>query len=475
MSVWLDVTTMHLWRRPALGIVRVECEIARSFLASGRSDIRYCLFDTATGCYTEVSNETLRIELARLDRGDIDVAPAPETQTPADYAQVHRLTIKDWCKKAAYGIVGLFPRCYQGRMLLGLRSWYEYFRKTRAWDAFHFIIRNFGRKALFYSHKIHASGADIFLPERYYPPFADGDVYISLGIDWDHKDLKHIYDLKKKIKITAVFCCYDIIPIIFPQYCVVGVPEKFPVYFADVAWCSDVILCISKCSEKDLHCYLDRIGSPRPLTRVIRLGSVSGLVNDVSNVSLEVRRICEQSFILYVSTIERRKNHGVLYEAYLALVNSGCRDLPLLVFVGMQGWGVDELMTQIASDERVSPYLRILNHVSDAELAILYKSTLFTVYPSFYEGWGLPVAESLAYGKFCLASNAASIPEVGGGLVDYLDPHVAESWAATIVRFLDNPEELKLREQRIEKEYTPTRWAETAHNIMEIIETVQNS
>lgn len=476
MSIWLDVTTMLSWRRPALGIVRVECETARSFLASGRRDLRFCLFDADRGSYFEVSHETLRVELGRLDKGEADAVPASETQRSLVCSKNYCLNMTDCCKKMAYSFVGALPGRYQGKILLHFRAVYEYLRRSRIWNFLALLVLQRGLKYSLLSNQVHSEETGFVLPERYIPPFAEGDAYISLGIDWDHKDLKYLYELKKIIGLKIFLCCYDIIPILFPQHCVVSVSEKFAVYFADVAWCADVVFCISRCSERDLNDYVARIGAPQPMTRVICLGSdisvMAGLPGDEATVSPEVRQICESQFILYVSTIESRKNHGVLYEAYLDLVNSGRRDLPLLVFVGMQGWGVGELMARIASDGRFSPYVRILNHVSDAELANLYRNTLFTVYPSLYEGWGLPVAESLAHGKFCLASNAASIPEVGGSLIDYLDPHAAESWAATIERFLDNPQELKFREQRIEKEYVPTHWAQTTRNMLEIIETV---
>jgi glycosyltransferase involved in cell wall biosynthesis len=65
---------------------------------------------------------------------------------------------------------------------------------------------------------------------------------------------------------------------------------------------------------------------------------------------------------------------------------------------------------------------RVLERVSDAQLALLYSACYFTVFPSRAEGYGLPVAESLGAGKLCVASNATSIPEVAGDLADYFDP-----------------------------------------------------
>ena len=71
---------------------------------------------------------------------------------------------------------------------------------------------------------------------------------------------------------------------------------------------------------------------------------------------------------------------------------------------------------------------------SDAELAFLYRNCRFTVFPSLYEGWGLPIGESLWFGKLCIASKTSSMPEVGGDLVDYVDPKDADSLQQAILR-----------------------------------------
>ena len=148
------------------------------------------------------------------------------------------------------------------------------------------------------------------------------------------------------------------------------------------------------------------------------------------------------------------------------MVDQGRTELPQLVFVGMPGWGVNDLLADLRLDPRIVPYIRILNHVTDADLVHLYRNAYFTVYPSLYEGWGLPVAESLAYGKFCLAANSASIPEVGGDLIEYLDPWDVPQWAERLRWYIDHPAALEVAEQRIREHYRPTPWSECAASIL---------
>jgi glycosyltransferase involved in cell wall biosynthesis len=295
-------------------------------------------------------------------------------------------------------------------------------------------------------------------------PFKAGDIYISMGLDWDQKNLKYLYQLKQDIGFKILLFCYDIIPIHSPHLCVGDVAPIFAKYFTDVAWCADKILCISDYSRRSLSQFLQEVGAPIPDLSVVRLGSE--VSEPVQPASASIIDILRKRYILFVSTIERRKNHETLYRAYTQLIDAGISKIPLLVFVGMPGWGVNDLLADLQFDPRIQPYIRILNHISDNDLAYLYRHAEFTVFPSLYEGWGLPVAESLAHGKFCLASNTASIPEVGGDLIDYLDPWDIPAWTEQLKYYFDHPEIVAEKEAKIRLQYRTTTWSETSAFIL---------
>jgi glycosyltransferase involved in cell wall biosynthesis len=300
--------------------------------------------------------------------------------------------------------------------------------------------------------------------------FSPGDVLLSVGLDWDYPYAKEFMRLRKIESVKIVRCCYDLIPVLYPQYCVADVAAHFTRYFLDVADSCDRVLCISKQSENDLNDLLSRTGGRPVTTRVFTLGD-NVIEERAESIGNEVRDIVTAPFILYVSTIERRKNHQVLYQAYHRLCKEGKKGLlPKLVFVGMRGWGVDELLKDIELDPVIQDTIVQCNHVNDAELQLLYQQSVCCVFPSLYEGWGLPVAEALALGKIVLSSDRGSLKEVGGDLVTYIDPWNSGAWAEEIERIVSDHDYHRRLSERVSSSYVPRQWCDTAVSVKSVLD-----
>ena len=426
MTVWLDVTTTLAWRGPPTGVVRVEMECARFFLAREREEggIRFCRYARDRAGYCEVAPGTLASVLEGVSRGG------------ADSSKQSARTMK--VRLGRY--LARWPEVWRARLSAISRAAAS-------------IVRT-GREAL-----------QAFLPRKSLAGFGQGDVYVSLGCDWDDKDLRTLVRIKAQHGLKVMLCCHDIIPVVRPDLTLPRITRMFTAYLDALMDVADHVLCVSGHTQRDFLGYLGTRRQGCRATSVIRHGSqVPATV--LGEDSPEVAHLLKQPFILFVSTLEPRKNHRVLYEAYLRLIEAGQQPLPLMVWVGKPGWGVDDLLNQLSRDTRVQPHVRLLDRVTDADLNQLYAQALFTVYPSQYEGWGLPVAESLAHGKFCLVSNAASLPEVGGDLVEYLDPVDAAAWAERLAWYFSRPEQLAARADLISRVYRPTPWAETARQVL---------
>ena len=285
----------------------------------------------------------------------------------------------------------------------------------------------------------------------------DGDVIISAGLLWDGNFLELIYTKKQKDQIILIQVIYDIVPIIMPEFCVPGMNIRFPKFLLDTAWTADAIYCISDSTLSDTDKYLQDHDLPRPKLLRMELGAERSEVRN-SSISLS-RTLTSGQYVLYVSTIEPRKNHAMLFHIWRTLYERDLENLVPLVFVGRHGWNSSDLISMMQASEHLYPnYIKIMTEVSDNDLDWLYKNASFTVYPSLYEGWGLPVAESLARGKLCIAASTSSLPEAGASFAELIDPLDTVAWMRSIQHFLRNPREIEMRNRTISEHYQVVSW-----------------
>jgi glycosyltransferase involved in cell wall biosynthesis len=140
--------------------------------------------------------------------------------------------------------------------------------------------------------------------------------------------------------------------------------------------------------------------------------------------------------------------------------------VPTLVFAGRRGWMVEDLLQALENCGWLDSMIRWVEEPDDAALAALYEGCRFTLFPSHVEGWGLPVTESLALGKPCIASDHGAIAEASCGLALPIDPDDTTGATAVLRRAIERPEEMAALSDRIRQEFRPVGWTETARVIM---------
>jgi len=183
---------------------------------------------------------------------------------------------------------------------------------------------------------------------------------------------------------------------------------------------------------------VDVFGANRSKIFVIRPG-VGAIYREAPrdlDATLAKYRLHRHCYALTVSTLEPRKNLKTLIEAYARLSADERLLLPLCV-AGPKGWGDIALPPHAAALEREG-CLRFLGYVPDNELRDLYHGTRVMLYPSIYEGFGMPVIEALACGAPAVASNVASLPEAVGSVADLIEPLDLDGWSMALRRSLDN-------------------------------------
>nr|WP_255663297.1 glycosyltransferase [Komagataeibacter sp. FNDCR2] len=256
--------------------------------------------------------------------------------------------------------------------------------------------------------------------------------------------------------------------------------DRFQVHFSDAIDVCDFVLTNSQYVAGDVERYLQEAkGRHIPVKAVVLPTELK--VTQSRNIprNKNIKFIGNTEYVLCVSTIEVRKNHSLLISVWEKLFEELGDKTPYLVLVGKWGWQIDEFRKYIEEKGYVGDWLFIFNGISDVEMEYLYRHSLFTVYPSFAEGFGLPIGESLVYGKPCIASNTTSMPEVGGDFVRYIDPFDWKAAYPTIRQPIFDRADLKQWTERIQQEFKPKRWAdfceEFFHAVVDCAEETDNN
>jgi glycosyltransferase involved in cell wall biosynthesis len=302
-------------------------------------------------------------------------------------------------------------------------------------------------------------------PRRFAQLARPGDIVISLGASWGFPGYaKHIAAARARHAIRFVVLVYDMIPIENGSLVEEGHASQFRRWLEETVSQADTVLTISEYSRHALLDFAAAAGWPAPRVEVVRLG---GELSVRPTSAVPGKMGLPRRYVLFVSTIEIRKNHRLLVRVWRRLIaRHGADAIPVLIFAGQVGWMVDDLLEDLAASDYLGGKIEHRPSLSDDELDEAYRCCLFTIFPSLCEGWGLPVAESLAHGKFCVASNRTSIPEVGGDLIDYFDPSSDDDALAKIERLLFEPGYVATREARLRAEYRPRSWAECTRLLM---------
>lgn len=412
--LWMDVTTS--WRSrggPMNGTLRVEQSYARALAEIMPQKLRLCRYHAGR-------------------RRFAPVASLPDIGISSDGARARK-------RKAGAAPIGR-------QVERAVRAW----RRSAAAHVFHWVDRL-------------ASDTGPFAAAR------AGDILLLAGETWSRHDFSLLRVLHQRCGIRIAAVCQDMIPDKCPQFFEAdGFVERFRRYADFLVNDADLVIAISEQTRNDVLDYARAHGGLRGDIQTIALGhDVGGQApadRPATLPALEPKR-----FVISVSTIQSRKNFDLLYHVWRRLAEERVPNLPTLVLAGRPGFGSADLLWQIAHDPVVRGCVIVDHAVSDTALAWLYRECAFTLYPSFYEGFGLPVSESLAHGKFCIASDTPALKEAGQGLAWHIDPLDFTAWRDAVVELVRSPEKLAELERRIKAQYRIVTWAQSAQSMAALL------
>jgi glycosyltransferase involved in cell wall biosynthesis len=261
------------------------------------------------------------------------------------------------------------------------------------------------------------------------------DIVFLCGLGWDVVDCKALSRIKMSTGVQIVSVLYDMIPIKFPEFLGGQPKDYFLNYFLHMADLSTHCFCISKCTERDFLAFCQEEQRGAPSTSVVHLGAnVLTMPNPGEIENKELReRLGRGRYALTVGTFEVRKNYKLLLNIWPELVKNPLFDLDLVI-VGMPGWNVEEVVSSMESSPLYEERIFWFRSLSDAGLSWLYENCHVFLFPSLYEGWGLPIVESLQYHRPAIVSSRGASPEATMGSATILDPDDRSRWIAEIKR-----------------------------------------
>jgi glycosyltransferase involved in cell wall biosynthesis len=297
-------------------------------------------------------------------------------------------------------------------------------------------------------------------------------ILLVTGAGWlsNAQYLHELRALRTRLRAELHAVIHDVTHLMFPHWFPEAEAARIGANLIAMMTSADALMVYSDATAADIETVAARLRVDRAPVRRIALGADLPTASSASAVAPITAMpfshlLGNRPFVLYVSTITFRKNHDFIYQVWRRLAAERGDELPVLLLVGRVSPDQEVLADRIRRDAAVGDHVRILSGVTDDQLASLYTHCAFTVYPSLYEGWGLPVAESLRYGKVCVTSNAASLPESSGGAAPLLDPLDHAAWCAEIRRLVLDPRALADAEARIKAEYRPVSWADAADRV----------
>lgn len=251
-----------------------------------------------------------------------------------------------------------------------------------------------------------------------------GDQLVLLDSSW-HADFFPLAEQLKRDGVGIVSVIYDLIPLTHPQFCDAGLVRVFNEWFDWIAKTADGYVAISATiSDQVREEMLRRVGSEQVAQRWFdhfHLGSELDLTDDALPVEPALKQMFKNKDPVYlmVSTIEPRKNHAYLLDAFELAWAKGSR--ARLCIAGRIGWKCDALIERIRQHPQLNQRLFMFNALTDKSLEYAYSNATALVFPSYVEGFGLPLVEAMQRGLPAMGSDIPVFREIGGPFMAYFD------------------------------------------------------
>jgi glycosyltransferase involved in cell wall biosynthesis len=488
--IWIDVEDLFVYRSFGVrlsGIQRLEFELCRALAAlpQGKGRVFFVRHDVERECLTTVPWEAVEA-IFRGMRGEGKAGPQrcakkPSSERPgAERRAGIRTATRSFLRKAFHALPPSLSDIFVAQLAVFVAIAKLVQRQTVRIAAAlkpRWRFQNSGVAISSASAPAVARGT----AHHFMATAGQGDILAALGSPWIRPNYSSYIERAVREKgLRFALLIYDIIPVRRPEMIEEGHVENFRTWLHRSLPLADTLLTISIATARDVAAYARNAGlALRALPTPIPIGTgfkTSDAGGQSSADEVSSRLPAPDSYALVVSTIEARKNHVLLFRVWRRLLEDmPAESVPTLVFAGRIGWLVSDFMQQLHNTNFLDGKIIHIDSPTDQELEALYDGCLFTLLPSFYEGWGLPVTESFAFGRPCIISEATSLPEAGGSLARYIDPDNATDAYRVIRETIEDQAGLRAWRDRVRREFRPVEWSESGRAVLRLLDASQDA
>jgi glycosyltransferase involved in cell wall biosynthesis len=265
--------------------------------------------------------------------------------------------------------------------------------------------------------------------------------------------------------LRPVYFVHDLIPVTHPEYCRDGEARRHEQRLRTILTTGGGLIANSTATGAALHHYGKTAGLAVPPLVIAPLGTVALPAPQHSSPH-------PQPYFVMLGTIEPRKNHLMMLHLWRQMVEAGAPDIPSLVIIGPRGWECEQVLDLL---ER-SPALKgkVIEHgrCDDAELSTWLHHAQALLFPSFVEGYGMPLAEALAHGVPVIVSDLPVFREIAGDIPNYLDPLDGPGWRRLVLDYARPDSPARAAQMMRMQGYMAPSWEQHFARVTPFVETL---
>jgi glycosyltransferase involved in cell wall biosynthesis len=263
--------------------------------------------------------------------------------------------------------------------------------------------------------------------------------------------------LAKQENLKRVLFIHDTIPCDFPEYCREHEGAKHLLRLRNAFRYATHLVVNSEYTARQLEHWRKILGAPERPVAVIPIGVDAGVLRHASHVAPPFPP--KRPYFVMLSTIEPRKNHALLLHLWRDFAeNLPADQVPELLLIGRRGWDNETVFRLLDRCEALRGHVREMNGVLDDELWPLLRGARAMLFPSFVEGWGMPMVEALTMGVPVIGSDIPPFREAGQGIPVLLSPLDGKAWGETILDYAREGSAARTAQETQLADYRPPTW-----------------